>query len=86
VIGNMPYFHLPESGRGGYLSFFAAFNSLVAMLGVLSGSLWVKMTGGIHIRLLGRLLQTKQYMLIFVGALALTLSALFVLLRKKGEV
>ena len=81
VIGNMPYLHLPESGRSGYLSFFAAFNSFVAMLGVLSGSLWIQLTTGFDISIFGRVLQTKQYILIFVGILALSLSGAFALLR-----
>ena len=83
VIGNMPYLHLPESGRGGYLSFFAAFNSFIAMLGVLTGSLFVELTGGIRIHIFGNEMQTKQYILILVGVLALALSASFALLRKR---
>jgi hypothetical protein len=77
VISNHPYYHLPEEGRSGYLAFFAAFNSCMAMTGMLIGSLIITATGSITVRVAGQELINKQYFLMLVGSLLLGLSVLY---------
>lgn len=69
VSSNLPYYYLPEEGRSGYLAFYAAFNSFMAMIGVFSGNLFIIFSGSRTIRIFGEILGSKQYMLMIVGFL-----------------
>jgi uncharacterized membrane protein (DUF485 family) len=69
VSSNLPYYYLPEEGRSGYLAFYAAFNSFMAMLGIFFGNLFIIYSGPRTIRFLGEILGNKQYILMIVGFL-----------------
>jgi len=82
VIPNMPYMHLPESGRSGYLGFYAGFNSFMAMLGLLTGTLIINLTSGAQFSFFRQTLINKQFLYLIVWVLLLVLSAAFMLLKK----
>ena len=83
VMSNMQYLHLPETERNGYLSYFMSFNSFMTMTGAFFGRKFIVMTQSAKLRIFGQTLINKQYLLFITGSVVLTLSAMFILLRKQ---
>ena len=67
VISNLPFYRLPEGDRTVYLAFWAGYNSFMAMLGLLSGSLFIATTGSFSIDFLGWHIYNKQLIMLLAG-------------------
>ncbi|MCL2834352.1 MAG: MFS transporter [Treponema sp.] len=73
VISNLPYYRLPEGDRTVYIAFWAGFNSFMAMLGLLSGSLFIAVTHSLGINIFGFSIHHKQFIMLVTGLLLLGL-------------
>ncbi|MDR1598591.1 MAG: MFS transporter [Oscillospiraceae bacterium] len=83
VTSNLPYQRLPDEGRSGYLAFYAASNSLSAMLGILLGSALIITAGPRVINLFGQAMGGKQYIMWLPCALLFALSCVYRVIAAK---
>jgi Na+/melibiose symporter-like transporter len=85
VAANLPYYRLPEGERTNFLAFYAGFNSLMAMLGLFCGSLFIAGTSSLEIGVFGWTMRNKQYITSVTGFLLLCLGILFRFIAKKEK-
>jgi hypothetical protein len=85
VTANLPFYRLPEKGRAVFLSFYAGFNSFMAMMGFFCGSLFIALSGGLRLNLWGWSMGNKQIITSITGLLLLGLGLMYHVIAKKEK-
>lgn len=84
VFSNAPYINIPEKGQTNYIGFYAAMNNLAALLGVLTGKVFIKHTEGMKISIFGIGMQNKQYILL-ITAVVMLIAVVLIYVLQKGQ-
>lgn len=85
VFSNIPYINIPEKDQTNYIGFYSSMNNLAALLGVLTGKEFIRLTEERTISLLGITMQNKQYILLLTASAMLIAVILIYILQKKSE-
>lgn len=86
TFSNIPYINIPAGSQTNFIGFYATMNNFAALLGVMLGRTFIRITEGKIIHVFSVPIQNKQYILFLTAALMTIATVLIYLLQKKVEI
>jgi len=85
TFSNIPYINIPSGNQTNFIGFYATMNNLAALLGVMIGKEFIRMTEGRIIKIFNTEMQNKQYILILTATIMIICTYVIYVLQKKVD-